>query len=67
MSPERRSVTELNAYRALRASLGDLDRAQQTLADIERVSPDRERAGHLVTLRAIVAQLEALTRSLPER
>jgi|RhiMetdeSRZDD1v2_1073273.scaffolds.fasta_scaffold134249_6 hypothetical protein len=67
MEPKRQSVTEAGAYRALRAGLAELHRAEQTLSDIERVAPDPERAGHLAAIRAVLAQLEVFVRSLPER
>jgi hypothetical protein len=67
MDPKRQSITEAGAYRALRAALAELHRAEQTLSDIERVASDGERAGHLVAIRAVLAQLETFVRSLPER
>jgi hypothetical protein len=65
VDPKRQSVTEAGAYRALRAALAELHRAEQTLSDIERVNPDRERAVHLVAIRTPLAQLETLVQSLP--
>jgi hypothetical protein len=67
MDPKRQSVSEAAAYRAIRSILAELHRVEQTLSDIERVNPDRERAGHLGTIRAVLAQLETFVRSLPER
>ena len=67
MDPKRQSVSEAAAYRAIRPILAELHRVEQTLSDIERVNPDRERHGHLTTIRTILAQLETFARSLPER
>ena len=65
MEPTRRSVAEVNAYRALRSSLADLHRAEQTLADLERVTPDRARAERLGKIRTILADFETFVRTLP--
>jgi hypothetical protein len=62
---KRQSVSEAGAYRAVRTVLAELHRAEQTLSDIERVNPDRERAVHLVAIRTALAQLESFVRSLP--
>jgi hypothetical protein len=67
VDPKRRSISEMNAYRALRSSLADLHQAEQTLSDIERVNPDPERTAHLGTIRTILAQLETFVRTLPQR
>jgi len=67
MDPKRQSITEANAYRALRVVLADFHRAERTLSDIEHAAPDPERAGHLATIRPVLAQLEAIVRSLPQR
>jgi len=65
IEPTRRSVAEVNAYRALRNSLADLHRAEQTLADLERVTPDPGRAERLGKIRTILAQFETVARTLP--
>lgn len=67
MDPKRPSVSESAAYHAIRSILAELHRVEQTLSDIERVNPDRERTVHLATIRTLLAQLEAFVRTLPGR
>ena len=66
MELTHRSMVEVNAYRGLRNSLADLHRAEQTLADLERVTPDPGRAERLGKIRTILAQFETFARTLPK-
>jgi len=67
MELTHRSVVEVNAYRGLRNSLADLHRAEQTLADLERVTPDPDRAERLGKIQTILAEFKTFVRMLPER
>jgi hypothetical protein len=66
VDPKGQSIPEANAYRTLQVIVGDLRRAERTLAEAQERAPEYERAHHLEAIRAARAELETFVVPLPE-
>ena len=64
MDAARQSVPEAGAYRTVQVAVADLRKAERALMVVEQFAPDPERAGHLVAIRAALAQLETFVQPL---
>ena len=65
MDPQRQSIPEASAYRMVQIVLRDLEAAARILERIDTLTPDPERALHLVAIRSAIAELRTVVPPAP--